>query len=1047
MEKIIFAAEMETQAMTEGGKAVVGTLEEMKGKVEELKTINEGLKVSNRDLAKTIDTVKRSSDDLKNANRDLGKQTKELEKDLKFQEAELKRIDKELKNVNRSTQQGRQEAAALSRQKRELQKDLAATAAQITKNNAAVVENTNRMRQNEAQAKALTAQIKNNTDALRTNEVAVKKGATELKNLEKASGGAAGAVGKVWGGLRTLANVLPGVGIAGLIGLMTDFTLKLFQSGEGLDSLAAKRKILNEVIDKAAESSSKDVAQIEIFRQKLNDTNISQAERIRVAKEYNKVADEQNQIDLTQINNLQLINEKLDAQIKLIMARAVALSATAKLGEFADPYVEAQLNLNKRIKETGFRTEEEFRAAVKEYFTRRNNIVQQFIDNDGQLTRAQLSRLNQSIDKEIIAKLGGIDAENLVLEVTRTKGNLDKAAQLLSGLITPEGLTTKTKTPTGSTAAAPENVFQQKLAELRQRLTQAQLAEFQSEPLIQAKFAAQLDKEFLEIGKLIKDKRLTIPQGDILKGLLKQINELDLTRSLEEFRTRQREAIERVNNLLLDAHVEAANKRIANIRDDFERERSQIEQNYEQTTAALSKRLQDLQKKVNDDVKKGLLTEEQGADRNAALAVVYGDLATQAGVARFNAHLELSFKMFQETIKQARRTMEEALVDLSEGATGAIQIETQRFTAGEITYAQYQKRITKILKDEAAERRKIQLKELEEELARLNSRLQGTTDEQQRRQLEDQRRGVRGQIANLSREIANEESKDENDTNNKRIQNIIAYANAVNGLLQQIASFWQQVNAIEQASLERSIALQEKRVENAREIAEKGNAEYLEQEQKRLDELERKREANAQKQIAINNALTASQAIVAMIGAIAQATATGSPIAAIGAVAATIGAIAAAYAFVNSLQPQSTQFYQGSEYVDDPKAPRGKDTVKARLNIGERVVTTDKNQAYWDTLTAIHNGTVPPDALNKFVNAYTKGNLPMIDFLRLNEATNGKLGHDSIEVARKLDTTNEILHDVVDAVGSIAFAINLDEHGLAASIQKSVRRHSLRKKA
>jgi hypothetical protein len=428
-------------------------------------------------------------------------------------------------------------------------------------------------------------------------------------------------------------------------------------------------------------------------------------------------------------------------------------------------------------------------------------------------------------------------------------------------------------------------------------------------------------------------------------------------------------------------------------------------------------------------------------------AFFFGGLTEQAEQAKLNAQMDLAFKVFQKTLEDGKRSFESALLEDNEQTTKNIRFQVAQFLEGKITYERYQKNITAILKKESQERKKIQLDEAETSLDLLNKQIAATTDPKQLQQLTAQRDALRAQISALKREIATGVADDKNAGEKKRIDDILAYVNAVQNLASSVVQFWQQVNAAEAASLDRAIALQNKRVDNAREVAEKGNAEYLEMEQKRLDELERKRADNARKQLAINNALAASNAIVEAITAIAQAVQTGSPLAAIAAVAAVIGAIGAAYNFVNSLQPQEATFFEGTEFVDGRGVPPGKDKVKARLHVGERVVTAKDNEAYWNTLSAIHNHRVPAEVLNSFVDAYPNISVPVTDFDRLAAATGGQIGADSLETLARLDTLNDTMGQVVVGLSEIGINLNLDENGFEASIAQARQRRLVRKRS
>jgi hypothetical protein len=1004
-EKVLFGAEFESAGVVRGADAAIN-------KLVELKTTQEKLKSS----------------------------TEEFKADLKQVEINLGSTSKAMDNLTRSSTTYRQDLAALKTQQRDLLNERNAIAASIDNS---IQKNLQLSAVIKEQSKVVTQIQKDHNVAA----VAMQKftsinqlGAQALNNLR----------GQVISAGTALVSGFVGGIIAQAIPAIIQLVQNCIEGGNALVSLRDKQRLTNEVFDQASQAVGKDVAQLEIFRLKLNDTNIPASERIRIAQEYNKTAEKTNQIDTTQIDNLKEINKQIAKQNELIIQRAVSLAATEKLGGVASEFVDAQLKVAEGLKRTGL-SEEEAVARTKNLLAERKKLVDESL-NVGALTaqgrsRSDLSQLIQNIDAQTEKLLGagalekGGLLDNIELR-DKAKQQLDETAQFLSGLISAPGLTKFHNTP-----KEIENVFLQKLAELRARLASLSANEFQSEGLIRNKFSAILDKEFQEIAQLLKEKKLTGPQAGILRGLLQQINEVSLDKELFEFRKKQADALQKIDDLILTASIEDGQKRVANIRNEFEKEAQTIDASFNSTTAALNKRLRESIKQIQDDVDKGLITGEQGQKKTLLLTAIFGDLLTQAGIDRTNRQLELAFKVFQDTINNLKLTFDNDALVLSEETTDRIRVQTQKFTSGQETYKTYQENLTKILKEETNKRRLVQLAELQEELRLINQRLAANTDPEFEKKLVAQQRAVRSQISSLSREIAEGGAADDEAKRKKKTDAIVQYAQAIGGLMNSILSFWQEVNKAEEASLNRSIALQQRRVDNAKDIAAKGNAEYLEQEQKRLDELERRRDENARKQLAINNALTLSNATVAAITAIAQAVQTGSPFAALAAVAAVIGAIAAAYSFVNSLQPQVAQFYEGEEEVRGTGRPRGKDTVPAMLTIGERVVPADKNKKYWDTLHAVHMGAIPAEVLNSFVNQYQNFNYPELDLARLSNATSNMIGLDSMEVLHKLDLTNEKLENVVDAISGLGLNVSMDEDGFSASLEKHQTAKRLRNRA
>lgn len=968
---------------------------------------------------------------LKVAQGDLQKGIAGFTTSLKLSEEQLKDVDKEIKNLNKSSKDYAAQLDILQKKQVQIRNDQKTVTTGLV--------------ESEKQLNGVNNVLKvynKNLGEFQEKHTATGKALEKFTSLSHYAAEGVNIMRSHVAELSVgLVSGFAGAIIAFAEPAIENFIESLLSGGEAAVKLAEKHKLMNEVFEEAAKSVGKGVAQLEVFKQKLNDTTLSEKDRITVAKEYNKVADEQNKIDLKQIDNLQLINEKLEAQNQLILQRAIAVAATSKLGTFADKLVEAQLKLGEKLQEANT-SEKDFLEKAAPLIAQRDKLSQQ-VANTGGLSkpgesRAALSQKQAGIDAQLeqmfgAGQLNAGGIADLIELRNKQKNEMDEALKTLGPLITVPGLTT-----TGGDTKTIENVFLEKLREFRAKLAAVSAKDFLSDTIIEKKFSAQLDKEYGDIAKLIKEKKLTVSQGDILKGVLKQINDVELSKELEEFHKKQQDALQKIDEIISSSSIDLANKTIANIRDEFERESQSIEAGYQATAVQLEDRLNKLLQQVQDDLDKGLIDQTQASEKSNILRAIFGDLLTQAGIDRTNRQLELAFKSFQKTIQSMKDQFESDNLDLSETSTKRIQVNAEAYVKGTISYQTYQKNLTKILRDEAAARRIIQLNELRDELKSINARIAATTDPDQLEKLKKQQKQVRNEISRVEREANTQDAQEQEQLNKQRIDGIIAYGNAIQGLLSQIASFWQQVNSVEAASLDRSIALQEKRVERARDIAEKGNAEYLEMEEKRLDELERKREENARRQMAINQALTLSQALVATVSAIAQAVSTGSPLAAIAAVAAVVGAIAAGYAFVGSLQPVSANFYEGTEYVEGKGRPRGKDTVPARLTIGERVVTAQRNQEYWDSLHAIHNKLIPPDILNNFVNHY-----PSLNFNRLEEATNNKLSFGGPE----LDRLNGTMEKVIGAIAGIGINLSMDEDGFSASIASFLHKQAMLKRS
>lgn len=151
-------------------------------------------------------------------------------------------------------------------------------------------------------------------------------------------------------------------------------------------------------------------------------------------------------------------------------------------------------------------------------------------------------------------------------------------------------------------------------------------------------------------------------------------------------------------------------------------------------------------------------------------------------------------------------------------------------------------------------------------------------------------------------------------------------------------------------------AAQQTRIERATLLAERGNAQILEDELNRMQTLEAERERIVQRQLQLNALLQASQTALVAVEALKTVTnagATGDPYSTPVRIAAAVAALAAGFATVASLTTAFRGFADGG-YVGDG----GKYQPKGIVHGGEFVMTKEKTAQYKPLLEAIHNGTI-----------------------------------------------------------------------------------------
>jgi hypothetical protein len=192
--------------------------------------------------------------------------------------------------------------------------------------------------------------------------------------------------------------------------------------------------------------------------------------------------------------------------------------------------------------------------------------------------------------------------------------------------------------------------------------------------------------------------------------------------------------------------------------------------------------------------------------------------------------------------------------------------------------------------------------------------------------------------------------------------------------------------------LDKAIDKSKSALDEIRANSEDYNARQLEIEKERLENLENERaravereKTIAQVQLAINAAIAISKA-AAEGGAAAPVT-----------IALTLASLIAGLA--QARVAAGNAFYKGVEYLERGNNKAGRDTIPAMLNEGERVITTDTNNKYWDVLSAVHNNRIPADVLNTFSKAYQQGGIKnALGAFGDNVSLSNELGQKSIFV-------------------------------------------------
>ena len=198
--------------------------------------------------------------------------------------------------------------------------------------------------------------------------------------------------------------------------------------------------------------------------------------------------------------------------------------------------------------------------------------------------------------------------------------------------------------------------------------------------------------------------------------------------------------------------------------------------------------------------------------------------------------------------------------------------------------------------------------------------------------------------------------------------------------------------------LDKAIDKSKSALDEIRANSENYNAQQLEIEKERLEKLENERAKAVERERILGQIQVGINAAIA----ISKAAAEGGGVASAFTIALTLASLIAGLA--QARVAAGNAFFEGSEYVNRGNNKAGRDTIPAMLNEGERVITTDTNNKYWDVLSAVHKNRIPADVLNSFANAYQSGGLKAaLGAFGENVSLSSELGNKSILLmSRKL---------------------------------------------
>ena len=423
-------------------------------------------------------------------------------------------------------------------------------------------------------------------------------------------------------------------------------------------------------------------------------------------------------------------------------------------------------------------------------------------------------------------------------------------------------------------------------------------------------------------------------------------------------------------------------------------EEQKANENAVPATTGLEK-LTDAEKKAAEDRQKA---REEAAlkARQAAEKLAADELKIRQDLAK--AELEQDQKNLATYDADRRRAIEARYNQEEEAAVAAAQAAQERLLAdlqqGLITWEQYEQRkadITAQVASRDPERRRALL---EQDIATLKQQIQNRLDYGQdvtelETQLKDKQAQLQAQTTADEQAAAQQRIKNAEDEAKKKLEadqklaeerkklQDLAYQDAVNlvgqlfelnntQLEQELAALQEQQTAqqekadADQAALDQQLAakiISQQQYEQQRQALDQQRAKSEQLLAAETARIKRKQDANAKLQAIFRLGIDTAAAIVAQLREV--------PLPAGAPLLALLGGIAAAQ-LAAILAAKPPQYAEGIDWVPLGKNRRGRDTIPAMLDEGERVVPRRQNLKHWELYQAIDEDRLPQYIFNKY---------------------------------------------------------------------------------
>ena len=809
---------------------------------------------------------------------------------------------------------------------------------------------------------------------------------------------------------------------------------KLYEIATAETAAERAQKLFTGVLEASSGPYANAISDVSRLKEEISLAKDKFLDKDQVVKEYNETIGKTTGLVKNLDEAEQALNKNAEAYIKFTFLKAVANEANAQA---ARKSVEAELAKLKPADTFVDNTDAGF-SVLKNFLVNPLNNTSEALANAG----TNLVKTSQANRTKIIDEA---NSDSKALSLMAKKYGDEAAALAKQFGFNPFGDNKTTKDKAAKNAKEIENIYQQELEKLKSAIAKMDEKTFTNEASIKKALDADFDIRKSAYTKAFKKGQLSESELNDLNSRLKDLYTITLNKNIKDFQDARAKYIQGVNDALTNLQNEESLKRIANIQDSFERERQAIAIEQDKTIAAANqkrnKQIADLKKNAPGNNISDEELQRQIAGVNDAIDQFIEDVKIHTSIQL----QDLSFKIFEKLSDDLKSSLETSNLNLSENSLIDIKQQTTLFTAGKISYQEYQKELTRIAKEESDARTQNEIDNLRKQIRIRENQLVVNNDNLSDSQKEKLTKEVESLQKQLTAALTGQ-TKDEGapgKKGNDDLKRFNEYANAIKGVTDAVISFWAQMNEAEQKALDRSIAIQDRRVEAARNVAAKGNAEYLRMEEEREQQLLIKKENAARRQIAINAAIQASSILVAVAGAVAKIAdgATG-PVETIASIGIIVASLAAGYALVKSMQQNQPSFYVGTEDTGHGGRADEKGGFHAVLHPHERVLTAEENKQ----LKGLSNKQVV-ELVQKsrvFVEQWKTKPAPSLNMAAM-EMANKASSTQSVQVAALMEENNKELKEnkilqksILKTLKGMGMAVSIDQRGFVAEYMKNI---------